>query len=230
MTDERQKGVSERVEGYLAELDNRDRPIGAVLNDMGEVLINLWPQDRPLDGKTVYVVSSAEDLDFIASGFMSALRGKHAKVQYSCFWNSYWINDVTGFIPDTSHMIAQYSTKDMVTPDELVLIASSLTEYATVASNLSRVIDRVGTKDVKIFVPMATPTEFEALDRSFVVRGFEPAPVVFTGIPIYERRRRQDVKVHDILRRWTIDNFGGYDQAFIPNTILTSMPRLGLGY
>jgi hypothetical protein len=77
---------------------------------------------------------------------------------------------------------------------------------------------------------MATPTEFEALNRSFVVRGFEPTPVVFPGIPIYERRRRQDVKVHDILRRWTIDNFGGYDQAFIPNTILTSMPRLGLDY
>ncbi|TCU33506.1 hypothetical protein [Rhizobium azibense] len=230
MADSRQEDVAAAIDRHLADLETGSRALGAVLHDMGEELVNLWPLDRTIEGKNVHVVCTAEDLDFMASGFMSALRGKGGRPFYSCFWNEYRVNDVEGFIPDTSYMIAQYNQKNVPKADELVAIASSLTEYATVASNLSRVIDRVGrVPQPLVFVPASTGDEFDRLFKSFEARGFYPPPFVISGIPIASYGMRRHVDVHGIFRDWTIREYGGYDHAFIPETIGSQMPALKYG-
>ncbi|MBW6425543.1 hypothetical protein KX729_29455 [Rhizobium sp. XQZ8] len=230
MADTRQEDVAKAMEVHLGHLDEGTRSIGAVLHDMGADLINLWPPDRALEGKNVHVVCTAEDLDFIASGFMEALRSKKARPSYSCFWNEYRVKDVDGVIPDSSYMIAQYTQKGILKPDELVLVASSLTEYATAASNLARVMDRHDSlSQPLVFVPAAKSPDFDCFSESFKARGFEQPPFVLSGIPISGRGMRRGVDVHGILRRWTIGEYGGYDHAFIPETIGSQIPALKKG-
>ncbi|MBY5485212.1 hypothetical protein E0H36_18470 [Rhizobium leguminosarum bv. viciae] len=230
MADSRHEGVAAAIGAHLDDLDNRTRPVGAVLHDMGAELADLWPIDRTIENKNVHVVCTAEDLDFFASGFMSAVRSRGARPFYSCFWNEYRVNDDQGFIPDTSYMVAQYNQKDVPKADELVAVASSFTEYATVASNLSRMMDRLGkVPQPLIFVPATTDEEFKRVYDSFEARGFYPPPFVLPGMPITNYGARRHVDVHGILRRWTVQEYGGYDQAFIPETISSQMPALKHG-
>lgn len=102
---------------------------------LGEAL-----SERPslASAKTVLVVSTAEDADFLASGVMAALRGSH-DIRYAVFWNNHsFLSSKESVAP----VVNSYYQDGYEDADALVIVKSVISGSCVVKTNLLRLMSR----------------------------------------------------------------------------------------
>lgn len=110
--------------------------------------------------KTVLVVSTAEDADFLASGVMTALSGSH-DVRYAVFWNNHSALSNSESIAPVVNSYYQDGYEDA---DALVIVKSVISGSCVVKTNLLRLMSQ--NKNLLQNVHVASPVmHIDAKDK-----------------------------------------------------------------
>lgn len=88
--------------------------------------------------KTVLVVSTAEDADFLASGVMAALKASH-DIRYVVFWNNHYALPNSDSIAPVVNSYYQEGYEDA---DALVIVKSVISGSCVVKTNLLRLMSQ----------------------------------------------------------------------------------------
>lgn len=88
--------------------------------------------------KTVLVVSTAEDADYLASGVMAALRGSH-NVKCAVFWNNHYALPSSESI---APVVNSYYQDGYENADALVIVKSVISGSCVVKTNLLRLMSK----------------------------------------------------------------------------------------
>lgn len=101
--------------------------------------------------KTVLVVSTAEDADFLASGVMAALQNSH-DIRYAVFWNNHYA------LPNNESIapvVNSYYQEGYENADALVIVKSVISGSCVVKTNLLRLMSK--NKQLMDNVHVASP-------------------------------------------------------------------------
>ncbi|QFT86674.1 hypothetical protein FIU88_17145 [Halomonas sp. THAF12] len=119
---------SSDIQGYQTAMYTLGRLLGGALS-----------QRKSLESaKTVLVVSTAEDADFLTSGVMAALRDSH-DVRYAVFWNNHSALSNSESIAPVVNSYYQEGYEDA---DALVIVKSVISGSCVVKTNLLRLMSQ----------------------------------------------------------------------------------------
>ena len=140
------------------------------MRDAGKRLAEQFAQRTDVSGKSIAIVTSAQDREFVTAGFVEALKYFKAHTTVSTLWNKY--SPAERFLPSMSLLVAHHHDEHPTHVDCMAYVCSSLAEDATIADGLSRMSDAIDATVHLVFSLTGSSAELESLDQQLEYRGF----------------------------------------------------------
>lgn len=141
----------------LADLSSDATEYGAALKVLGAGLGHrLATQLVGSPNRTVYVVTTPEDMDTLGAGFLAPLHEVEAAVSVACLWiHTSWIalND-TAQPQEIAQIVQEYVEPAPADVDHLVVVTSMPSSARVLRTIMHRMLDELTPKNVYIFAPV----------------------------------------------------------------------------
>lgn len=126
-------------------------------SSLGEIVDGMIPSDR-----RCLVVSTAEDVDFLATGVIQSLVPQR-RTRLAVFWNNY-MRLSGGAIAPIVHRYLQPGYEDS---DCMVVVKSIISTSCVIRTNILALIEKIGLKDIYIVAPVMLSGADEVLRGDF---------------------------------------------------------------
>jgi hypothetical protein len=99
------------------------------------------------------LVSTVEDVDYLAKGLLDGISGHVGKVSLACFWNNHHL-PVDGEA-STAPIIKQYFDQSALESDDIIIVKSVMSGSCVVKTNLTELIQKMTPGTVYVASPVA---------------------------------------------------------------------------
>lgn len=183
----------------------------------GKYLAEQFAHGVGVSGKSIAIVTSAQDREFVTEGFVKSLKHLNARTTVSTLWNKY--NPPVRFLPSMSVLVAQHHEDHPAHVDCLAYVCSSLAEDATVADGLSRMSVAIDATNLCVFSLTGSSGEFKSLDKQLEYRGCpKPRVQLLEGDRSISLASR-GMSLRKALRDHLMKAYGWKGLAYIPQAL-----------
>ncbi|MGO7374743.1 hypothetical protein ACC721_05635 [Rhizobium ruizarguesonis] len=217
--------IDKLIELTLNESERGSEAFEAAMKSAGEAMARSFVDlDRSV-GKTFAIVTPAQDREFLALGFASALQAHGARVTISTLWNKFIA--AKGFVSSTTLLLAQHHQAHPEKVDRLVYVSSSLAEDSTIADNLSRMLKITKPSEHLVLVLTASKKEMESVEEQFRLRDC-PLPQIkpLEGDLSFDRPSR-GAAIRTKLRDHLFKAYGRKGLGYVPQSLGGPKPTFG---
>lgn len=125
----------------------------------GEILL------RELEGKSVYLVCTTEDADYLAKGIVDKLNADSVNFSLACYWNTR-TQPFEGLDIKTAPIVKKYE-EPRYDKDVLVVLKSIIHGGCVVKYNLLNIIEKIHPERILIMAPVMFHTAADELMKDF---------------------------------------------------------------
>ena len=150
----------------LADRNSSEKSYRQSMYQLGESLANVVLSQISSHEESAYLVSTAEDADFLAKGILKQLDKDLHKVTFACFWNKrfkpFGISDL-----QVAPILKRYLEPSNHQVDNLVVVKSIISGACVVRTNLIDTIARISPSKIFIVAPVIYKGAEERLQQGF---------------------------------------------------------------